>query len=93
MNYSSETFTWKLYTRNVSASTGGSPSEIGAQSGAGPTNKTMVTYDFTTGLDSGDNIVDAGDMVYLSMQSNTDLGSSTKHYITCLWEWDTTSIG
>ena len=53
----------------------------------------MTTYDFTTGLDSGDNILDAGDMVYLSMQSNTDLGSSTKHYITCLWEWDTTSIG
>tara|TARA_R100001463_G_scaffold103792_2_gene158291 strand:- start:785 stop:2557 length:1773 start_codon:yes stop_codon:yes gene_type:complete len=88
VNYSSETFTWKLYTRNVSASTGGSPSEIGAQSGAGPTNKTMVTYDFTTGLDSGTNAIAAGDKVQISIEAGDGATANGNYFITCLWEWD-----
>jgi len=88
VNYSSETFTWKLYTRNVSASTGGSPSEIGAQSGAGPTNKTMVTYDFTTGLDSGTNAIAAGDKVQISVEAGDGATANGNYFITCMWEWD-----
>ena len=88
VNYSSETFTWKLYTRNVSASTGGSPSEIGAQSGAGPTNKTMVTYDFTTGLDSGTNAIAAGDKVQISIEAGDGATANGNYFITCMCEWD-----
>jgi|8_EtaG_2_1085327.scaffolds.fasta_scaffold02059_6 hypothetical protein len=92
VNYSSETFTWKLYTRNVSASTGGGPSVIGAQSGAGPTNKTMVTYDFTTGLDSGvgseTNVIAAGDKVQISIEAGDGATANGNYFITCLWEWD-----
>ena len=53
----------------------------------------MTTYDFTTGLDSGTNAIAAGDAVFLSLQSDTDFGSNVKYYITCLWEWDFSSIG
>ena len=92
VDYSSETFTWKLYTRNVSASTGGAPSVIGAQSGAGPTNKTMVTYDFTTGLDSGvgseTNAIAAGDKVQISIEAGDGATANGSYFITCLWEWD-----
>ena len=88
VNYSSETFTWKLYTRNVSASTGGGPSEIGAQSGAGPTNKTMVTYDFTSSLDSGTNAIAAGDKVQISIEAGDGATANGNYFITCLWEWD-----
>ena len=48
----------------------------------------MTTYDFTTGLDSGDNIIDAGDAIYLSLQSDTDFGNNVTYYITALWEWN-----
>ena len=80
------TFTWRLETQaGVNFGTG--PSIVGTQSGVGCRNSTMTTYDFTTGLDSGDNLIDAGDMVYISIESDgaTD---TTKFYITCLWEWD-----
>ena len=88
VDYSSETFTWKLYTRNVSASTGGGPSEIGAQSGAGPTNKTMVTYDFTSSLDSGTNAIAAGDKVQISIEAGDGATANGNYFITCMWEWD-----
>ena len=88
VNYSSETFTWKLYTRNVSSSTGGGPTEIGAQSGAGPTNKTMVTYDFTSSLDSGTNAIAAGDKVQISIEAADGATANGSYFITCLWEWD-----
>ena len=48
----------------------------------------MTTYDFTTGLDSGTNVVAAADAIHLSMQSDTDFGSNVIYYVTCLWEWD-----
>ena len=88
VDYSSETFTWKLYTRNVSSGTGGAPSEIGAQSGAGPTNKTMVTYDFTSSLDSGTNVIAAGDKVQISIEAGDGATANGNYFITCLWEWD-----
>ena len=47
----------------------------------------MTTYDFTTGLDSGDNIIDAGDTVQLSIESD-GATSTTTYDITCLWEWN-----
>jgi hypothetical protein len=88
VDQSSETFTWKLYTRTTSQSTNGAAAEIGAQSGAGPTNKTMVTYDFTTGLDSGTNVIGAGDKVLISLQAGDGSTSNGGYFITCLWEWD-----
>ena len=85
-NLNSLTFTWRLETQaGVNFGTG--PSVVGTQSGAGCQNTTMTTYDFTSSLDSGDNLIDAGDAVYLSIQSG-GATSSTKFYITCLWEWD-----
>jgi len=92
VDYSSETFTWKLYTRTISQATGGAPSVIGAQSGAGPTNKTMVTYDFTTGLDSGvgseTNAIAAGDKVQISIEAGDGATANGNYFITCMWEWD-----
>jgi len=85
-NLQSLTFTWRLETQaGVNFGTG--PSVVGTQSGAGCQNSTMTTYDFTTGLDSGDNLIDAGDMVYISIQCSGST-ASTKFYVTCLWEWD-----
>jgi hypothetical protein len=91
-NLTTHTLTWRLETQGSGVTFGDGPSVVGTQSGAGPNTTGLATYDFTTGLDSGDNVVDAGDMVYLSIQSNTDLEASTKHYITCLWEWNFGSI-
>ena len=88
VDQSSETFTWKLHTRSTSQSTNGVPSEIGAQSGAGPTNKTMVTYDFTTGLDSGTNVISAGDKVQISLEAGDGATATSVYFISCLWEWD-----
>ena len=88
---SSETFTWKLYTRTVSQSTNGNPSEIGAKAGSGPTNKTMVTYDFTdltTAGASGTNAIAAGDKVQISIEAGDGATANSNYFITCLWEWD-----
>jgi len=88
VDQSSETFTFKLYTRSTSVSTGGAASEIGAQSGTGPTGSSMVTYDFTTGLDSGTNAINAGDKVLISLQAGDGATANGSYFITCLWEWD-----
>ena len=89
-NITSHTMTFRLETQaGVNFSTG--PSIVGTQSGAGCNTTTMTTYDFTSSLDSGDNLIDAGDAVYLSIESNTSI-ASTKYYITCLWEWDYSSL-
>ena len=88
-NMSTKTFTWRLETQALGVTFATGPTIVGTQSGAGPHNdsRTMITYDFTTGLDSGDNLIDAGDMVFLSVQSNNNT-AQTKFYVTCLWEWD-----
>ena len=79
--------TWKLYTRTTAQTTNGNVAEIGAQTGAGPTNKTMTTYDFTTGLDSGTNAIAVGDKVQLSMETD-GATSNANLFITLMWEWD-----
>ena len=81
------TFTWTLETTNTSTNTGAAPSVIGTQSGAGPTGKTMTTYDFTSSLDSGTNVVSAGDTVQLGVSANNSTGNF-KWYVTCVWEFD-----
>jgi len=86
---SSKTLTWRLETVNTSTNTSSAPSgTFGTQSGAGPTNQTMVTYDFTSSLDAGSNVIAAGDTVQISVQADSDPGGNIKYYITCLWEWD-----
>jgi len=86
-NLSGVDFTWKLYTRTSSQSTNGNAAEIGAQTGTGPTNGNMVTYDFTTGLDSGTNAVGAGDKVQISLETNGST-SNANFFITLMWEWN-----
>jgi len=84
-NLNSHTLTWRLETQaGVNFATG--PSVIGTQSGAGCQNSTMTTYDFTSSLDSGTNVINTGEMVYISLQSDTDYGGNVIYYITCLWE-------
>jgi len=91
-NLSTKTLTWRLETQATGVTFGDGPTIVGTQSGAGCTATSMTTYDFTSSLDSGDNIIDAGDIVYLSIQSDATT-SNTKFYVTCLWEWDMSSIG
>lgn len=86
---SSKTLTWRLETVDTSTNTSSTPSgTFGTQSGAGPTNQTMATYDFTSSLDAGSNVIAAGDTVQISVQADSDPGGNIKYYITCLWEWD-----
>jgi hypothetical protein len=87
-NLSSHTLTWRLETQATGVTFSTGPTIVGTQSGAGCTNSSITNYDFTSSLDSGDNIIDAGDTLYLSLQSNTDFGSNVIYYITCLWEWN-----
>ena len=91
-NLSGKTLTWRLETQGSAVTFGTGPSVVGTQLGAGCNTTGMTTYDFTTGLDSGDNVIDAGDVVYLSVQSDAAT-ANTKFYVTCLWEWDMSSIG
>ena len=86
------TLTWRLETQATGVTFGTGPTIVGTQSGAGCTTSSITTYDFQSSLDSGDNIIDAGDTVYLSIQSG-GATTNTKYYITCLWEWDFSSIG
>ena len=92
-NISGHTLTWRLETQATGVSFGTGPTIVGTQSGAGCTNLNMATYDFTSSLDSGTNAIATDAMVYLSIQSDTDLGQACIHYITCLWEWDYSSVG
>jgi hypothetical protein len=84
---SGKTLTWRLETVPTSQDTGHAPTVIGTQSGAGCTDQTMTIYDFTTSLDSGDNIIDVGDQVLLSIESSASTNNFI-YYVTCLWEWD-----
>ncbi len=91
-NLNSHTLTWRLETQAAGVTFSTGPTIVGTQSGAGCTNSSLTTYDFTSSLDSGDNLIDAGDTVFLSLQSDTDFGSNVIYYITCLWEWDFSGI-
>ena len=82
--------TWRLLTRAQSASTDGNAAVIGTKVAAGPTDSSMVTYDFTdltTSGASGTNAIVAGDKVQLSVQSDA-ASADQLFFITCLWEWD-----
>jgi len=91
-NLSTHTLTWRLETQATGVVFSTGPTVVGTQSGDGCTNSSLTVYDFTSSLDSGDNIIDAGDTVFLSLQSDTDFGSNVIYYITCLWEWDFSGI-
>ena len=90
-NLSAKTLTFTLETQAAGVGFGTGPTIVGTQSGAGCTNSSIVTYDFTTGLDSGDNIVDAGDAAFIGIESSA-CTNTTKFYITCIWEVDFSSI-
>jgi len=86
-NFSGNTLTWRLETQALTVNSGTGPSVIGTQSGVGCTNSNMTTYDFTSSLDSGTNVIAAGDTVFLSVQSDSTTPNG-KYFITCLWEND-----
>ena len=92
-NITSHTMTFRLETQATGVNFSTGPTIVATQSGAGCNNTTMTTYDFTTGLDNvgESNVINAGDAVYLSIESNTSAASS-KYYITCIWEWDYSSL-
>jgi hypothetical protein len=89
-NLSGLTYTWRLETQATGVTFGTGPSVVGTQSGSGPVQNGHAVYDFTSSLDSGDNIVDAFDAVFLSLQSGSAT-SNTKYYITCVWEVNVSS--
>ena len=91
-NTSSHNYTLRLETQAAGVTHATGPTVVGTQSGSSPSNTSIVTYDFTSSLDSGDNIIDAGDYVYISIESDTAPGGSTKYFFTCLFEWDYSSI-
>ena len=89
---SSHVYTLRLETQAAGVTFGTGPTIVGTQSGNSPSNTSIVTYDFTSSLDSGDNVIDAGDVVHISIESNSSPGGSTKYYFTCLFEWDYSSV-
>ena len=84
-NLSALTYTWRLETQATGVGFGTGPTIVGTQSGSGPAQTGHTVYDFTSSLDSGDNVIDAFDAVYLSLQSS-GATANTKYYITCVWE-------
>jgi len=87
-NISTKTLTITLEHLTTSNNTNtANVSVVGTQSGAGPTSSSMVTYDFTSSLDSGTNAVSAGDMLFLGFASSASTGNIL-FYVTSLWEWD-----
>ena len=86
-NLSALTYTWRLETQATGVGFATGPTIVGTQSGSGPAQTGHTIYDFTTSLDSGDNVVDAFDAVYLSLQSSGST-ANTKYYVTCVWETD-----
>ena len=88
INISTKTLTITLEHLTTSNNTNtANVSVVGTQSGAGPTSSSMVTYDFTSSLDSGTNAVSAGDMLFLGFASSASTGNIL-FYVTSLWEWD-----
>ena len=87
-NVSAKTLTITLEHLTTSNNTNtANVSVVGTQSGSGPTASSMVTYDFTSSLDSGTNVVSAGDMLFLGFASSASTGNIL-FYVTSLWEWD-----
>ena len=89
-NLSGLTYTWRLETQATGVGFATGPTIVGTQSGAGPAQVEHTVYDFTSSLDSGDNVVDAFDAVYLSLQSSGST-ANTKYFVTCVWEVNVSS--
>ena len=93
-NTSSHNYTLRLETQATGVTHATGPTVVATQSGSSPSNTSIVTYDFTSGLDNvgESNVINAGDYVYISIESDTAPGGSTKYFFTCLFEWDYSSI-
>ena len=93
-NTSSHNYTLRLETQAAGVTHATGPTVVATQSGSSPSNTSIVTYDFTSGLDNvgESNVINAGDYVYISIESDTAPGGSTKYFFTCLFEWDYSSI-
>ena len=82
------TVTLKQLTTSYNVNTNNAAT-VGVQTVTGGPAGALHTFDFTTGLDSGTNVVGAGDMLFLGFNVNTEEGvSSANWYVTCLWEFD-----
>jgi len=82
------TVTLKQLTTSYNVNTNNAAT-VGVQTVTGGPAGALHTFDFTTGLDSGTNVVGAGDMLFLGFNVNTEEGLSTANwYVTCLWEFD-----
>jgi len=93
-NTSTHNYTLRLETQAAGVTHATGPTVVATQSGSSPSNTSIVTYDFTSGLDNvgESNVINAGDYVYISIESDTAPGGSTKYFFTCLFEWDYSSI-
>ena len=87
-NLSGDTYTLRLETQATGVTFGTGPTVVGTQTGSGPTNTSMVTYDFSS---VSSNAIAAGDVVHISIQSDSS-AATTKYYFTCLFEWDYSGI-
>jgi len=87
-NLSGDTYTLRLETQATGVTFGTGPTVVGTQTGSGPTNTSMVTYDFSS---VSSNAIAAGDVVHISIQSDSS-AATTKYYFTCLFEWDYSGV-
>jgi len=92
VNHSGQTTTFTLYNWDTDENWNNSnKSVLGVQSGTGPGIGEVVTYDFTSSLDSGTNAFTANEMIAVSFQNGSDPGSNTKYVATLVFELDWTS--
>jgi hypothetical protein len=84
-NLTGGNLTLRLEKNALDVNAGGTPTVVTNNPAAqlGPSNSTMKTYDWT----SLSNTINAGDMIFISIASDT-VFSSVKIFFTCLWEWD-----
>ena len=92
VDHSGQTTTFTLYNWDTDENwNNGNKSTLGVQSGTGPDVGEVVTYDFTSSLDSGTNAFTANEMIAVSFQNGGDPGSNTKYVATLVFELDWTS--
>jgi len=92
VDHSGQTTTFTLYNWDTDENwNNGNKSVLGVQSGTGPGIGEVVTYDFTSSLDSGTNAFTANEMIALSFQNGGDPGANTKYVATIVFELDWTS--
>ena len=85
------TITLKQLTTSYGVNTNNAAT-VGVQTAAGGATGTLHTFDFTSSLDSGTNVVGAGDMLFLGFTAAGDEAfegtGNVNWYVTCLWEFD-----